>query len=59
MDLVRFGDSPDNVLDFLVANSEGKSFLIDERNSLMDIDDTLAYISNRETSNRYFWQSIL
>jgi hypothetical protein len=54
LDLLRFGQEPDLLLDLIVSKSDGKSFLIDEKNTLMDLDDTLAYISNRETSTIIF-----
>lgn len=52
LDVVKFNTDKDELLDSLVQERQGVLFHISEQNPLMDIDDSLMHLSNRETSNQ-------
>ena len=50
LDLIRLSLVRDESLEKLVLANNGKNFLLDEKNLLLDIEDALIYLSKRDTS---------
>lgn len=51
LDLIRINEQHDWFFDEFVQQTEGMSFLLKESNPFLDLENVLAFLSNREASN--------
>ena len=59
LDLIRINEQNDWFFDEFVQKTEGVSFLLKESNPFLNLENVLAFISNRDASNFTFISKFL